>query len=517
MSDQAATIRDEPLAMIMHGLRDARVGLAIGLIALAFLFHTEIEAAVRTWIVSTAYNHCFLVIPIALFLLWDRRASLRGLTAAPLPLVALLALPLGVVWLAAERLGIMEGRQLAAISMVEVLFLAMLGWRLWLAMLGPLLYLYFLVPFGDFLTPELQDVTTWFIRHGVDILGIPAYIDGYIIEIPEGSFFVAEACAGLRFLIASIAFGALYALLMYRGPVRRILFILASIIMPIIANGFRALGIVALGHVLGSAQAAATDHVLYGWIFFSIVILMLIALGLPFRQDEQPEPPTASPMTPDPGAARLGVLAGLAVAALAAVGPVIVLVLNQASAMPNVVLKPLDLAPSCVDQGTPSMPAAGVAGRAIVQRVTCGGIAMNIEIEVFSPRSTAAPVNAERRHLTRLPDADDISEAPLETRAGARLPGWRFIRANDPAFVATAGLWIDGQPTTPGMAMRLRMARTSVTSVSYAPVLIIITPVADWAHVDARQRQDLEHRIADLLEARPDLGDQVRALAAGVR
>ena len=65
-------------------------------------------------------------------------------------------------------------------------------------------------------------------------------------------------------------------------------FIAASIVVPIIANGLRALGIVALGHVLGSAQAAATDHVLYGWMFFSLVILLLIALGLPFREDIGP-------------------------------------------------------------------------------------------------------------------------------------------------------------------------------------------------------------------------------------
>ena len=194
-------------------------------------------------------------------------------------------MPLAAAWLVAERLGIMEGRQLAAVSFVEVLFLAVLGRRLWWAMAGPLLYLYFLVPFGEFLTPRLQDITTFFIRHGLEILGVPAYIDGYIIEIPQGTFFVAEACAGLRFLIASIAFGCLYALLMYRSPVRRGVFILVSIIVPIIANGFRGLGIVYLGYILGSAQAAAADHILYGWIFFSLVILLLIALGLPFRED----------------------------------------------------------------------------------------------------------------------------------------------------------------------------------------------------------------------------------------
>ena len=46
----------------------------------------------------------------------------------------------------------------------------------------------------------------------------------------------------------------LYACLMYRSTGRRVGFVIASILVPIIANGFRALGIVLLGHVLGSAQ-----------------------------------------------------------------------------------------------------------------------------------------------------------------------------------------------------------------------------------------------------------------------
>jgi exosortase A len=516
MSQQAATIRDEPLAQMLGTLRSAWVGLAVGLAVLALLFHTEAVAAVTTWIKSTAYNHCFLVIPIVGFLIWDRRSSLRGLTAEPVPLVALLALPLGVLWLAAERLGIMEGRQLIAVSMVQVLLLGMLGWRLWRAVSGPLLYLYFLVPFGEFLTPKLQDITTWFIRHGLDILGIPAYIDGYIIDIPEGSFFVAQACAGLRFLIASIAFGVLYSLLMYRGVWRRSAFIAISIVVPIIANGFRALGIVWLGHYLGSADAAATDHILYGWIFFSIVILLLIALGLPFRQDDEPEPPTDAPMTPGPDAARHGLMAGLAVAALAAIGPVIVLGLDQASAAPELALKPLDLTPSCVNQGAPSMQPAA-PGRSIIQRVNCGGTPMTVEMEVFAPRSTAAPINQQRRRLTLPEKADDISEAPL-LAGGKALPPWRVVRANEPSFVAVAGVWIDGAPTIPSMTMRLNMARSSVFGGADAPVLVTITPVvADWEKVDMRQKATLERKLATIIEAEPGIEGQIEVIAKAAR
>jgi exosortase A len=510
-----AVIHDEP-GRAFSGLRDATIGLLIGLAALAVLFHTEIIVAVKTWIDSTAYNHCFLVIPIALYLIWDRRASLNGLTAEPVPRAALLALPLGFVWLLAERLGIMEGRQLVAVSMAQVLFLAMLGPRLWLALLGPLLYLYFLVPFGEFLTPSLQDITTWFIRHGVDVLGIPAYIDGYVIEIPEGSFFVAEACAGLRFLIASIAFGALYSLLMYRSPTRRAAFITASVIVPIIANGFRALGIVWLGHVLGSAEAAATDHVLYGWIFFSIVILVLIMLGLPFREDQQPLAATASPMTAEPGASRQGLLAGFVVAALAAIGPVAVAGLNAASAAPDVALRPLDLSPVCANEGSPTIP-ANTPGRALIQRMNCDGIPLMAQIEVFSPRSTAGPVYAERRRLTHVGGADDWSEGPLAARNGDPMPPWRLIRGNEPSYVVAAGVWIEGRPAAQGIATRLKMARDSLLGGAQAPVLVVITPIADWPRVDTREKKVLENRIAAVLEARPDNGAQAEAIASAAR
>ncbi|MSP02188.1 MAG: exosortase [Acetobacteraceae bacterium] len=518
MSERAAEIGDAPLVRILAALRDAWVGLAIGLIAIGALFHVEIATAIKTWIDSTAYNHCMLVIPIAGYLIWDRRSSLRGLTAAPVPLAALLAVPLAAGWLAAERLGIMEGRQLVALSLIEVLFLTMLGWRLWRAILGPLLYLYFLVPFGEFLTPKLQDVTAWFIRHGVVILGIPAYIDGFIIEIPEGTFFVAEACAGLRFLIASIAFGVLYALLMYRGWTRRALFIAASIVIPIIANGFRALGIVWLGHVLGSAEAGAADHILYGWIFFSIVILLLTVFGLPFRQDDQAELATASPMTPAQGASRRGLWAGLAVAAAACLGPAVVLGLNVSAVVPAVALGPLDLSPTCVAASPPTAPADGAPGQAIVQRVTCGGTPMNVRIAVFSPRSTAAPINAERRRLTRLPEADDTTETPLSDEGGDATRGWRLVRANQPAFIAAAAMWIDGEPTLPGMTMRLRMARTSLVGTAYAPVLVTITPVVDWGNVDMRRKRNLEAQIAALVREHPEIGDRVRTFArAAVR
>jgi hypothetical protein len=136
---------------------------------------------------------------------------------------------------------------------------------------------------------------------------------------------------------------------------------------------------------------------------------------------------------------------------------------------------------------------------------------------VFPPRSTAAAVNAERRHLTHGPDRNDVSDMPLRTPAGEKVAGWRLIRGAQPAYLAAAGMWIDGKPMTPGLAMRVRMAWDSVSGGMVAPAVVVIMPVADWPLVDARRSGELEQQISELLEAHPEIGGEVRAMVAAVR
>ena len=268
-------------------MRLSRAGVLFlaGLLPLGLGFRAEVTAALGIWSGSTAYNHCWLILPIALWLAWTRRDRLVGRAAAPTAWALGPALAFGAAWWLAARLGLMEGRQLAALGLVLAWFLGVFGVALTRAFAVPLGYLVFLVPFGAFLVPALQHLTTWMIVAGLDVFGIPHFTDGFIIEIPAGFFLVEEACAGLRFLIASLAFGGLYAAVMFRSPGRRILVMVLALVVPILANGLRALGIVLLGHHLGSAEAAAADHLIYGWVFFSVVILLLVAAGLPFRED----------------------------------------------------------------------------------------------------------------------------------------------------------------------------------------------------------------------------------------
>ncbi len=271
------------------GWRPALILIGLAGLVFAVAFRDDVAGAVRVWIELTAYNHCFLIIPLVAFLLWERRAIIASTSPRPTFWPLVLMPLLSAAWLIAAILDIQEGRQLLLVAMFQVVLLVALGPRLIRSLMAPLLFLFFLVPSGAFLVPSLQKVTAHIAVAGLQLLHIPVFSDGFMIEIPEGNFEVAEACAGLRFLIASIVFGCFFAVVMYRSYVRRSLFIALSVAVPIAANGMRALGIIVLAHLEGSAAAVEADHVLYGWLFFTLVTMILIAIGMTFAQ--RPEQP----------------------------------------------------------------------------------------------------------------------------------------------------------------------------------------------------------------------------------
>jgi len=98
------------------------------------------------------------------------------------------------------------------------------------------------------------------------------------------------------------------------------LFIGLSVGVPIVANGLRALGIIVLAHLEGSAAAVEADHVLYGWFFFTLVIIILIAIGMTFAQKIDRSIPVRSSGWSKPAAWRFAA-AILAAVLFAMTGP----------------------------------------------------------------------------------------------------------------------------------------------------------------------------------------------------
>jgi exosortase A len=170
------------------------------------------------------------------------------------------------------------------VAMIPLAVWAVLGTRVVRALAIPLGFLFFAVPFGEFLLPTLINWTADFTVAALRASGVPVYREGHFFTIPSGNWSVVEACSGLRYLIASFMVGCLYAYLSYRSIQRRVAFIAASIIVPIVANWMRAYIIVMLGHLSGNKIATGVDHLIYGWLFFRLVMMLLFWIGGRWRE-----------------------------------------------------------------------------------------------------------------------------------------------------------------------------------------------------------------------------------------
>lgn len=269
--------------------RTAMLGIVIGIALLTpfLVFFDTARSIVAIWNSSETFAHGYIILPISLWLIWKRRQTLVTMSPAPCWVAFSLLLICGFGWLLADLGDVQVVRQYAFVAMLPAVAIAMLGLRISGAMAFPLFFLLLAVPFGDVFIEPLINFTADFTVAALQATGIPVLRNGSSFEIPSGSWSVVEACSGVRYLISSVTLGCLYAYLTYTSRVRQILFVLLSIIVPIVANGLRAYMIVMIGHLSGMQLAVGVDHLIYGWLFFGLVMFLMFWLGSFWHEDQK--------------------------------------------------------------------------------------------------------------------------------------------------------------------------------------------------------------------------------------
>ena len=259
--------------------RRALPALALLLVAVLALYINSITAMVQIWERSGTFAHAYLVAPISLWLIWRRRHLLAVLQPQPQPLWLLPIAAVAASWLVGELAGVNALTQGAATALLVMVVPAVLGMAVAREIAFPLGFLFFMVPFGEFLTDVMMEWTADFTVAAVALSGVPVYREGMQFVIPSGAWSVVEACSGIRYLIASFMVGTLFAYLNYRSMRRRAAFWLFALVVPVVANWLRAYMIVMLGHLSGNKLAVGVDHLVYGWVFFGLVIGVMFFIG----------------------------------------------------------------------------------------------------------------------------------------------------------------------------------------------------------------------------------------------
>ena len=205
-------------------------GLVLG------VYHQTAMDIVDVWERSNSYAHGWFVPPITLWLMWRRRDEVWARAPAA-GFTGLLALALcAMLWVAGRLLAVNAAMQFAVAGMLIAVVPACVGWRAARPWAFPLLFLLLAVPFGDFMLPQLMDWTADFTVLAVRWTGIPVYREGLHFVIPSGSWSVAEACSGIRYMVASVMAGCLYGYLYFRSTWLRVAFLALSVSMALVGR-----------------------------------------------------------------------------------------------------------------------------------------------------------------------------------------------------------------------------------------------------------------------------------------
>lgn len=293
MSEGALPLAQTP-RLDFTGWRGHLTALAIIAMAVLTLFFADVRSMVSIWWNASTFGHCLFIPFLIAWLVQQRLPGLRQLqpqTWTP----GLLWLGLGALaWMLGEAAGVAVVRHGALIVMLQGAVIALLGPAVARALTFPLFYAFFMVPFGEELVPPLQLVTARLSMLFLGLSGVPAHMEGIFITTPTGYFEVAEACSGAKFLIAMTAYGTLVCNVCFRSWPRRILFMTGALTLSVLANGMRAFATILVAHLTTVDAAVGFDHVVYGWVFFAIIMIVVMATAWPFF-DRKPGDPWFDP------------------------------------------------------------------------------------------------------------------------------------------------------------------------------------------------------------------------------
>ncbi len=264
-------------------LKDQRISVAgqAAFVSVAFLlaYGQVLWRLMEVWQRDEDYSHGFLIIPVAAYLVWSWRATLRDTAVRPWPwgwLMVAGSLFLHVTGTVAE---IPTLSSLSLLTTLAGIVLYYFGFSVLRVVLFPIAFLVFMIPIPmqiySSVTLPLQLLVSKGSVGCVGLFGIPVYRDGNIIHLPNTTLQVVQACSGLRSMISLSALSALFALTVSGIPLRTLVF-LAAVPISILVNIFRVTATSVLSYRYGPEAAEGTVHQVLGISVFLLSLLLLV-------------------------------------------------------------------------------------------------------------------------------------------------------------------------------------------------------------------------------------------------
>lgn len=257
------------------------VGWTVLLVALALSYVPTFSSLIERWISDDNYNYGFLVVPIAAFILWNRRDLLPKLGADFKPvwpaLGVVVVLLLARYWLYERNEGYLENLTFLPVIVASTLLFG--GWAMLRFAWPAIAFLIFMYPLPErlngLLSYNLQSFATTASCSILQMIGRPAIYEGNIILIPGYTLEVARACSGLSMLLTFVALITAMVIIDKNLSLwQRIVLLISSVPIALASNVIRIIVTALCYPIFGPIRVEKFAHDFAGWAMMPIGLLM---------------------------------------------------------------------------------------------------------------------------------------------------------------------------------------------------------------------------------------------------
>ena len=315
--------------------RHAGPVLAGLLLLVLLLYHATVLDVLAKWgqFEQGEFAHGYLVLAISVYMVFVGRHRLAELNPCGNALALVAIAMAGLLWLVARVVDVQMVQALAVVLLLMSVIWTITGNRVARQLLLPVLFLCFAIPIWSPLSPLLQELTADVVFWLTRAAGVPAMRHEQMIILPFGSLSIDEACSGLRYLLAALTLGIVYAWMNYQDIRARLLVVMIAAITAIISNIIRVFIVVYLAYTTRMQHPWVSDHLAFGWWLFGGMLVLLLVIDILLSRRRAPQPvqaahnqPVNSPVCDHDRGTR--VVIALLAAVLIAAGPVLAAMLE---------------------------------------------------------------------------------------------------------------------------------------------------------------------------------------------
>ncbi|MEJ2529211.1 MAG: exosortase/archaeosortase family protein [Gammaproteobacteria bacterium] len=252
-------------------------------ILLVLLYAPTILWLLDRWTMSVWHNgHGILITLVVGYLVWKELEKLQHLPTSSSPLGFVILIPALLLFILDTGIDSQLLGAAALVLSLPGLSLIFLGRERTRAILFPLLALFLTLPiplaFTESIHLILRHIATDAVAWLLPFAGVPVFVTGTTLEIPNGSLQVADACSGFSTLYATITVAVLTAYFCTSIP-RRIAVLLVAVPLAIGVNIVRVLVLTLLVHWVGLDVLETSAHEISGMLTFVVALPIVFWLG----------------------------------------------------------------------------------------------------------------------------------------------------------------------------------------------------------------------------------------------